>query len=179
MMIITKKKHNEVVDKLERIIEVKDSKIESLEKDIESGKITADGLRNRCEELTNENAKSQNRIGALKNKLGEFEKTIIETNEDNIELRERVKKLEALLEEEKAEKLKLQDDYKKIAVANYKLVKRVEMIDILKAQYKDQIDIACKWSFVDRYRGETMERHDWNKLSKSGVIDCYTKMGLM
>ncbi|WP_195938697.1 hypothetical protein [Romboutsia sp. 1001713B170131_170501_G6] len=178
-MIITKKKHNEVVDKLERTIDVKDSKIESLEKDIESGKITVDGLRNKCEELTNENAKSQNRIGVLKNKLGEFEKTIIETNEDNIELRERVKKLEALLEEEKAEKLKLQDDYKKIAVANYKLVKRVEMIDILKAQYKDQIDIACKWSFVDRYSGETMERHDWNKLSKSGVIDCYTKMGLM
>ncbi|MDB8805036.1 hypothetical protein [Romboutsia sp. 1001216sp1] len=68
-MIITKKKHEGIVAKLERDLDAKEDKIITLESDAAADAIVISGLRNRCEELVNKNALAENRIGVLKKEI--------------------------------------------------------------------------------------------------------------
>ena len=178
-MIITKKKHNEIVSRLENILNAKEDKIIALESDAVADEIVTNGLISRCEELVNKNALAENRIGVLKNKLGEFENIIIDKNKETIKLRERIDELEKSLNEQVTKNKELNEDYIKIATANLKLIKKNELITELKRQFKEQIDIACKYSFVDRYNGITIEKHDLKKLTATDIVKCYTLIGLM
>ncbi|WP_343101388.1 hypothetical protein [Romboutsia sp. MSSM.1001216sp_RTP31141st1_G3_RTP31141_220114] len=178
-MIITKKKHEGIVAKLERDLDAKEDKIITLESDAAADAIVISGLRNRCEELVNKNALAENRIGVLKKKSGEFENIIIDKNKETIELRKRIKELENSLNEQVTKNEELNEDYIKIATANLKLIKKNELITELKRQFKEQIDIACKYSFVDRYNGITIEKHDLKKLAATDIVKCYTLLGLM
>lgn len=178
-MIITKKKHVEIVSRLERALDAKEEKIIALESDAVADEIVINGLRSRCEELVNKNALAENRIGVLKKKSGEFENIIIDKNKETIRLRERIDELEKSLNEQVTKNKELNEDYIKIATANLKLIKKNELITELKRQFKEQIDIACKYSFVDRYNGITIEKHDLKKLTATDIVKCYTLLGLM
>ena len=178
-MIMTKKKHEGRVAKLERDLDAKEDKIITLESDAAADAIVISGLRNRCEELANKNALAVNRIGILKKKLGEFENIIIEKNKETIKLKEKIYELEKSLNEQVTKNKELNEDHIKIATANLKLIKKNELITELKRQFKEQIDIACKYSFVDRYNGITIEKHDLKKLTATDIVKCYTLLGLM
>ncbi len=177
--IITRKEHDEVVSRLERALEVKEDKIIALESDAATDAIVINALRNKNAKLVNKNALAENRIGVLKSKLREFESTIIDKNKETIELRERIKELEKSLNYQVAKNEELNGEYIKIATANLKLIKKNELIIELKRQFKEQIDIACKYSFVDRCNGITIAKHDLKKLTATDIVKCYTLLGLM
>ena len=87
--------------------------------------------------------------------------------------------MEEELEEVKKKNEELEDKYAKIARANLTLIKKQEMINKYKRQFKEKVDIACKYEFVDKHNGVKITKHDLNKLTKKDVIELYTLLGLM
>ncbi len=88
-------------------------------------------------------------------------------------------KLKEELEEVKKKNKELEEKYAKVVRANLILIKKQEMINEYKRQFKEKVDIACKHEFVDKHNDVKITKHDLNKLTKKDVIELYTLLGLM